>query len=40
VLGETEKAERALGAARAALAGDDRALAELNALARQLGLKS
>jgi cytochrome c-type biogenesis protein CcmH len=40
VLGETEKAERALVAARQALAGDASALAELNALAKELGLKS
>ncbi|HXF54117.1 MAG TPA: c-type cytochrome biogenesis protein CcmI, partial [Hyphomicrobiaceae bacterium] len=40
VLGRTDEAERALGRARAALAGDEAALAELNAFARRLGLGS
>jgi cytochrome c-type biogenesis protein CcmH len=40
VLGEIDKAERALTDARAALAGDGAALTELNAFARRLGLKS
>jgi cytochrome c-type biogenesis protein CcmH len=40
VLGEIDKAERALTDARRALAGDGPALTELNAFARRLGLKS
>jgi cytochrome c-type biogenesis protein CcmH len=40
VLGEFDKAERALTAARDALAGDRQALSELNAYAKRLGLKS
>jgi cytochrome c-type biogenesis protein CcmH len=40
VLGQTDKAERALVAARDALAGDRQALNELNAFAKRLGLKS
>lgn len=40
VLGEGDKAEAALADARKALSGDDKALAEINAFARALGLKS
>jgi cytochrome c-type biogenesis protein CcmH len=40
VLGQTDKAERALIEARKALAGDGSALSELNAFAKALGLKS
>lgn len=40
VLGDTAKAEAALVSARKALAGNDKALAEINALAKSLGLKS
>jgi cytochrome c-type biogenesis protein CcmH len=40
VLGQIDKAERALVDARQALAGDGPALSELNAYARRLGLKS
>jgi cytochrome c-type biogenesis protein CcmH len=40
VLGETAKAEAALAQARKALAGDAKAITELNAFARGLGLKS
>lgn len=40
VLGETTKAEAALAEARKALAGDAKAIAEINAFARALGLKS
>lgn len=40
VLGEGGKAEAALADARKALSGDDKALAEINAFARALGLKS
>ncbi len=40
VLGENAKAEAALGEARKALAGDAKALGEINAFAKSLGLKS
>lgn len=40
VLGDTAKAEAALLDARKAMSGDDKALSELNAFARGLGLKS
>jgi cytochrome c-type biogenesis protein CcmH len=40
VLGEIQKAEAALKEARAALSGDESALAAVNALAKSLGLKS
>jgi len=40
VLGDTGRAEAALADARKALSGDDKALAEINAFARNLGLKS
>ena len=40
VLGETAKAEAALVEARQALAGDEKALGQLNAFAKSLGLKS
>lgn len=40
VLGDIPQAEAALVDARKALAGDDKALAEINAFARSLGLKS
>lgn len=40
VLGDTAQAEAALQRARRALAGDDKALSAIDALARQLGLKS
>lgn len=40
VLGDTSKAEAALGEARKALSGDDKALGEINTFAKNLGLKS
>ena len=40
VLGRREKAQAALLSARKALTGDDKALGEINAFAKSLGLES